>query len=152
MHRLLLTALAAAAVAGPVHAAPSTRVRVDRQGVLHLSAAQLKALGVTPSKEGYLGVQFPRAAQPAAARGKGEHAHAVPDLPATVWAPVRRDRSVSIGKTRIGPKEYLPGPPGTLYLATAAKGKVVLRSAAKQAGTPARPRARRPAPRSGAGG
>jgi hypothetical protein len=114
--------------------APSTRVRVDRKGVLHLSAAQLKALGVGPSKEGYLGVQFPRAPRPAVPPAKGGHGHAhgTADLPATVWAPVRRDRSVSVSKTRIGPNEYLPGPPGTLYVATAGKGKVMLQPVPKQ--------------------
>jgi hypothetical protein len=144
MHRPLLPALLAALAAAPVWAAPSTRVRVDPKGVLHLSAAQLKALGVSPSREGYLGVQFLRPPQPAVARKKGEHTHAAPDLAPTVWASVRRDRSVSVGETRIGPKEYLPGSPGTLYVATAAKGMVVLQPAA--AGAAVTPRARRPRP------
>ncbi|HEU4753539.1 MAG TPA: hypothetical protein VFU47_10570 [Armatimonadota bacterium] len=127
------------------HTAPSTRVRVDGKGVLRLTRAQLHALGVAPAKDGMVGVQFPlppekprpkSPAKPAAktparkpaAPKTPAHAHELPaeERAPTVWSYLRPDGSVLVGRTRAG-AGYLPGPPGTLYTATGAKNRVVLK-------------------------
>lgn len=133
--------------AGPAAAARSVHVTVDRKGVLRLSRTTLRSLGVG-SRDGMVAVQFPipplsvpkakpapkPRPKPAVSAAAEVHTHgpecghaqyrAAPKL----FVPLRPDGSLEVRRQKVpGGKIVLPGPPGTRYVATAMKGRLVLK-------------------------
>lgn len=124
----------------PVAGAPSVRVKVDGKGRLVIPASTLKALHVQVARNGMVCVQFP--AMATAPDGGDASGHPQPVLKAEppprprIWTTRRRDGSVLITRTRVGEKSYVPGAPGTLYSASAEKGRVALARVAAPAKSP----------------
>ncbi len=119
---------------------------MDRKGVLRLSKATLRSLGVG-SRDGMVAVQFPIPAQPIAkvkptpkaarkpavavaeAHTHGpECGHAQYRAAPKLFVPLRPDGSLEVRRQKLpGEKVSLPGAPGTVYVATAMKGRLVLK-------------------------
>jgi hypothetical protein len=125
--RRLLTCLLLAAAA-PLGAAPGFAVKVDSKGVLYVSAATLKKLGLKKAEDGTIPVQFPRDLLPAPkVLPPRAPERPAPDDRIVMWAPLRRDGSLRVVKTRLpGGRGSLPGAPGTHYIATSKEGRLVL--------------------------
>jgi len=119
--------LAVAAFPLPALAAKSTRVRVDRKGAVRIPVATLKGLGVKPDRDGSVWFEFPA---PPAPKPKVRIPRA-PRLP-QAQDPVRLLSAVDKGvatleRTRVKGWGYLPGAPGTVYLATGSGNSIILK-------------------------
>lgn len=129
------------AVCLPATAAPST-VKVDARGRLVIPAAVVKKLGVAPAKDGLVELQFAdvQPKEPEEPKGTGgEHSHPLPKpRPPQTWVHLQRDGSVLLARTRVSTHQlYVPGKPGTTYVLTGEKNRIILRSPAPKA-APAR--------------
>lgn len=119
--------LAALALSSPAVSAPSARLKVDGKGTLRISAETLRKLGVKPDRDGAIWLEFPPAPTP---RPKVAVPLALPRTvrpsPLRVLTPV--DKGVAIlPRTRIDGKTFLPGPPGTVFVATGSTHTVRLK-------------------------
>ncbi|MGV3720239.1 MAG: hypothetical protein ACO1SX_04950 [Actinomycetota bacterium] len=123
----LVISLLAATLAAPALGAKSARVTVDRKGALRIPIATLKQLGVKPDRDSSIWIEFP---PPPAPKPKVSPplapAKLQPRLPIRILTPVDKGVAV-IGRTRIDGGRYVPGAPGTVYLATGAASTVVLK-------------------------
>jgi hypothetical protein len=138
-HSILAAALLLFSALGPGAAPAPLRLAVDRKGFLRVPAASLHRMGIKAAANGLVCIQFPfsvlAAPKPPPSRhGASRHGssnpgveRSVPADPPRVWAPLARDGSLALGKTRLIPgSEYVPGAPGTVYFASGQKGRLVL--------------------------
>lgn len=137
--RLVQSALAVALVSALVpavsaRAAKQQRLVVTPNGKLRIEKTTLKSLGVKAASNGLVCVEFPappplkRPTAPKPRTHDEEHEHEVANAPVRLWLPVAKDGAVTVARTFLGPPSgYVPGAPGTAYVATGAQGKLVLR-------------------------
>jgi hypothetical protein len=124
---LLITLLAAATLSAPAQGAKSARVTVDRKGALRIPTATLKQLGVKPDRDSSVWIEFPAPPTPKPkVRPPLAPAKPQPRLPIRILTPVDKGFAM-IGRTRIDGGSYVPGAPGTVYLATGAASTIVLK-------------------------
>lgn len=130
--------------APPAEAARSVRATVDAKGNLRFSKATLKALGVS-TRDGMVAVELPLpprpVKQPPAPAGirpapvkpgtphvhGPECSHLAYEGPPRLYVSLRPDGSLEIRKQKLPPfKTPVPGAPGTAFLASAEKGRLIL--------------------------
>jgi hypothetical protein len=111
----------------PALAAPAVAVKVDGAGRLRIPVKALHQLGVKPDRTGSVWVEFP-APPPAphkAGSHEAHHAEAARNPPRFLVAVDKGQ--LLIPRTRIDRNEWVPGKPGTRYLATGAGHELKLR-------------------------
>jgi hypothetical protein len=126
-------------LASPSLAAPTARLRVDAKGALRIPAATIKALKVKTARDGSFWVQFPQPKRPAAkpvpakpvvqkprtGHDDHDHEHMAPPSPLKVLTAVDRGVAV-VPRTHLENGVYVPGQPGTLYVATGSGNTLLL--------------------------
>ena len=132
-HLLSLAALTTALVTLPA-AAAETRLTVNEKGELRATAAVLRKLRVKAGPDRRIWMQFPVAPRPKPPRGRSGpgaahgHSHEMEPIPPKVWLNVQRDGSIVIRRMRLpGTNRYVPGAPGTVYVATGEGDRLILR-------------------------
>jgi hypothetical protein len=127
---LIVTCAAAAAPGLGASRSATARLAVDRKGILHVPRATLRKLNVKPASDGTVCVEFPVSMRARPADPK-DHSFD-PNLAPQVWVPLRRDGGLEVRKTRLIPDNtYVPGRPGTAFLARGEQGRLVLRKPGK---------------------
>jgi hypothetical protein len=127
MHHLYRSALTAAALVLPALAAPSARVRVDAKGSLRIPAATIKKLGVKPDRGGNIWVQFPAPPLPSAsATIPKKPVKGVPATAPRILVPIDKGAAL-VPQTRLGHGVSVPGPAGTVYVASGSASVLVLK-------------------------
>lgn len=123
--RTVVIGLASSLLIQPAHAARAVPVKVDAKGRVRIPAATLKQLGVTPDRTGSIWVVFKL---PARAQVRPPRSLQTVDaaVPPRVLVPVDKDYAM-VPRTRIDRKVYVPGAPGTKYLATGSGHELTLR-------------------------
>jgi len=118
----------AAGLLSPASAAPTARLVVDRKGTLRIPKATLKALSAKQETNGMVCVDLPFLKPPKLKSPDPHHPETgAPQASPKLWVPLAHDGTLIITRTLMyPPNTYVPGPPGTVYLATGKKGCVVL--------------------------
>jgi len=113
----------------PVSAvARTTTVTVDKRGAIRIPVATLRQVGVKPDRTGAVWIRFPLpAAEKRPNRPPGATRDLLPMLPSRILLSVDKGQVV-FSRTRVGKKSFMPGAPGTKYLASGSGNELVLRN------------------------
>lgn len=120
-----------ASVAASVGASPF-RVTVDKKGAIRIPAAVLRKFRIKEAENGMIAIQFPVSVLDKPRNPPGaEHHPTMAPVPPSVWMTLRADGSLYLPRTKLVPgREFVPGAPGKVYLATGEKGRLVLKDPA----------------------